>query len=119
MMHLNFNIYFMMTLLYYLAVLIINVQVNILQYFIKFSLTRLLITSKAFWNEFEWIRMENKNTGIVVTNLKTTRYNKTAYSISGSFEFTADFQDDYDVFKLISISYFQDKICFLNLRSVS
>lgn len=49
--------------------------------------------SKAFWTEFEWIEIFNSKTGILKTDLKITRFNRTAYSLSGPLNFDGDLAD--------------------------
>lgn len=50
------------------------------------------------WSEFEWTEIKNSKSGIAITDIKITRFNKTTFSLSGPVELTDDLKDDaYDV----------------------
>lgn len=52
--------------------------------------------SKALWTEFEWVEIINSKIGVLKTDIKITRFNRTAYSLSGPADFGGGIAD-YDV----------------------
>lgn len=59
---------------------------------------------KPKWTNVEVIGGENSKSGLIVTNLRWGRINRTTYVANGLFDITEDFSNAYDVMRLLIIA---------------
>lgn len=55
------------------------------------------------WSQFELIQYDNSNEGLVKSDVKITRVNRTTQSMKGTVEYTSDLSNDFDASKTSTI----------------
>ncbi|XP_037038393.1 uncharacterized protein LOC119075913 [Bradysia coprophila] len=60
------------------------------------SIVLCVVGVQAWWTEFELAGVDNSEEGILKSDLKVTRFNKTTYTLGGIIEITDNLEQDYD-----------------------